>query len=140
MPKAMRLGGEFCGSDVFVDRRLPAEIAFVPVLHRERLGGAMDDFDFSELAKAVGFRDLRIVESGPIAGSEALFTLDNHHTFELNRPERVCSNTAMMLRDTRFGAHFEVIGDTRTHFGVFDCAGTMATARYAPGASAVSCC
>ena len=61
----------------------------------------------------------------PIPGSGAVFQLDDHHMFELGRPERVCGNTAAMLRDTRFGAHFEVVGDTSVHYGVFDCGPTM---------------
>ncbi|MCB9671585.1 MAG: methyltransferase domain-containing protein [Alphaproteobacteria bacterium] len=78
----------------------------------------------------------------PIPGHEALFVLDDHHTFEIGRPERVCGNTAAMLRDTRFGAHFDVVGDTSVHFGVFDCGPTMASAQYAvPTApSGGSCC
>ena len=73
-----------------------------------------------------------------------LFKLDDHHLFELNRPERVCGNTAAMLRDTRFGEFFEVVGDESVHYGVFDCSETMAAAQYAEsqgtGASATSCC
>lgn len=78
----------------------------------------------------------------PIEGVGAVFHLDDHHAFELGRPERVCGNTAAMLRDTRFGAHFEVVGDTTVHHGVFDCGPTMAARRYgAPaGSSSSGCC
>ena len=34
----------------------------------------------------------------------------------------VCGNTAAMLSETRFERHFRVVGDRRTHFGVFACA------------------
>lgn len=76
----------------------------------------------------------------PIPGVGAVFALDDHHTFELGRPERVCGNTAAMLRDTRFGAHFEV-GDPSAHFGAFDCGPTLASRARAPtdGGSS-SCC
>jgi arsenite methyltransferase len=50
------------------------------------------------------------------------FVLDDHHTFETNRPLAVCSNTASMLAATRFKGHFRIVGDTSTHFGLFDCA------------------
>ena len=50
------------------------------------------------------------------------FILDDHHCFELNRPMLVCSNTAAMLSETRFGPFFEIAGNTETHFGLFDCA------------------
>jgi arsenite methyltransferase len=77
----------------------------------------------------------------PIPGVGPVFELDDHHLFELGRPERVCGNTAAMLRDTRFGAHFEVVGDTSVHYGVFDCGPTMASKQYASaGPSGSSCC
>jgi len=174
--RVLKPGGEFYFSDVFVDRRLPQEVAFDPLLHSECLGGAMYDFDFEQLAKLVGFSDPRAIDRAPItiqnaeiqqkvgaarfssvtlrlfklAGLEArcedygqlatyrkpmpgvgpVFMLDDHHSFELNRPERVCGNTAAMLRDTRFGEFFEVSGDTSVHYGVFDCGPTMAAAQY----------
>ncbi len=79
------------------------------------------------------------------------FRLDDHHVFEAGRPERVCGNTAAMLRDTRYGEHFEVIGDTSVHYGVFPCGETMATqangstsvptaTSVAAPASTTSCC
>ena len=181
-------GGEFYLSDVFCDRRLPAEVANDPLLHSECLGGAMVAFDFQHLAKQLGFGDPRALDRAPIsianpalqtrvgaarfesvtmrlfklAGLDArcedygqiavyrkeipeigpLFRLDDHHLFELGRPERVCGNTAAMLRDTRFGQYFDVIGDTSVHSGAFDCSATMAHDQYrdaaapAPGA----CC
>ncbi len=47
------------------------------------------------------------------------FLLDNHHLFETGRIYPVCRNTHDMLRDSRFAAHFEFFGDTRTHHGLF---------------------
>ncbi len=56
------------------------------------------------------------------------FTLDNHHHFETGRPMLVCGNTAAMLSQTRYAAHFGIIGDTSVHFGLFDCGpGTLQT-------------
>jgi SAM-dependent methyltransferase len=187
--RILKPGGEFYFSDVFADRRLPKEVAFDPILHSECLGGAMYDFDFEQLAKAVGFKDPRTIERAPITiqnaaieekvgaarfssvtlrlfklpqlearcedygqiaiyrtpieGVGPVFTLDDHHVFELNRPERVCGNTAAMLRDTRFADHFEVIGDASVHYGVFDCGPTLAAQQYAsgpPASAAASCC
>ncbi len=187
--RVLKPGGEFYFSDVFVDRRLPKEVAFDPVLHSECLGGALYDFDFEQMAKSVGFKDPRTIERAPITiqnaeieekvgaarfssvtlrlfklpelearcedygqlaiyrtpieGVGTVFTLDDHHLFELNRPERVCGNTAAMLRDTRFADHFEVIGDESVHYGVFDCGPTMAAQQYTSGAPAsaeASCC
>lgn len=188
--RVLKPGGEFYFSDVFADRRLPADIANNPLLHSECLGGAMVEFDFCHLAKQQGFADPRVVSTAPITiendeieamvgaarftsttlrlfklpeleprcedygqlaiyrteipGVGALFTLDDHHLFELGRPERICSNTAAMLRDTRFGQHFEVIGDTSVHYGAFDCSATMAADQYkkadSSGAGGAACC
>ena len=164
-------GGEMYFSDVFCDRRLPADVSLDPLLRAECLGGAMYDFDFEVLAKRIGFYDPRTIARAPITiGSEALsvrvaaarfssvtlrllklpsleprcedygqiatyrrpiegvgavFSLDDHHTFEIGRPERVCGNTAAMLQQTRFAPYFEVVGDTSTHYGVFDCGPTI---------------
>ncbi|MDQ7065071.1 MAG: methyltransferase domain-containing protein [candidate division KSB1 bacterium] len=49
------------------------------------------------------------------------FELDDHHVFETGRPVLVCGNTAAMLQETRYGAHFEIIGDRSMHYGPFDC-------------------
>lgn len=82
------------------------------------------------------------VYKGTIPQLGDVFTLDDHHVFEAGRPERVCGNTASMLADTRYAPHFEIIGDTSTHFGVFDCSATMAsTARASTGDPTYgSCC
>jgi SAM-dependent methyltransferase len=78
----------------------------------------------------------------PMPGVGAVFQLDDHHLFELGRPERVCSNTAMMLASTRFAPFFDVVGDTSTHFGAFDCSNTMAADQYlaSDGTGTGSCC
>ncbi|MBX2814157.1 MAG: methyltransferase domain-containing protein [Myxococcales bacterium] len=60
----------------------------------------------------------------PEVGSQ--FRLDDHHIFELGRPERVCGNTAAMLVDTRYGAHFTLVGDKSIHYGEFPCGDTIA--------------
>ena len=49
---------------------------------------------------------------------------------------QVC--TGAMLRDTRFGAYFDVIGDTSTHFGEFPCGPTLAFR--APAGGGGACC
>lgn len=59
---------------------------------------------------------------GSLAQAPHAFDLDDHHRFETGRPLRVCGNTFDMLASTRYARHFELIGDKRTHFGLFDCA------------------
>lgn len=77
---------------------------------------------------------------GTARGSEAVFRLDDHHLFETGRPERVCGNTAMMLQDTRFAPHFDIVGDRSVHFGAFDCAATIAATQYQSGDPGSSAC
>ena len=48
-----------------------------------------------------------------------MFVLDGHHKIEAGRVFPVCGNTNMMLKDTRFARHFEFIGDTTNHFGIY---------------------
>jgi arsenite methyltransferase len=170
--RLLKTGGELYFSDVFVDRRLPDEIAFDPQLHSECLGGAMYLADFMSLAKRTGFLDPRQLEIAPITiqnpeierkvgaarfysvtlrlfkldglddqcedygqiasyrgsidSSGPLYWLDDHHLFEAGRPERVCGNTAAMLQKTRLAPHFEILGDQKTHYGVFPCGPTLA--------------
>lgn len=64
--RVLRDGGEFYFSDVYCDRRLPAELAEDRELYGECLGGALYWNDFQNLAKNCGFADPRIVESHPI--------------------------------------------------------------------------
>ncbi len=61
------------------------------------------------------------VYKGTIKDSHLRFMLDDHHLFEANKPYPVCSNTADMLSKTRFSKHFEIIGNKKIHYGLFDC-------------------
>jgi ubiquinone/menaquinone biosynthesis C-methylase UbiE len=67
------------------------------------------------------------IYKGTIADTPHRFVLDDHHTFETGKPYAVCSNTADMLQKTRFAEHFQIVGDTKTHYGLFDCAPVTAT-------------
>lgn len=75
---------------------------------------------------------------GGIAESPNAFILDDHHTFEKGKAVPVCGNTAMMLQQTRYGEYFRIIGDMKTHFGLFDCGPTGAASKYAKPVG--SCC
>lgn len=56
-----------------------------------------------------------------------IFNLDPDHQFIAHKPELVCSNSAMMVQETRFSKFFKVHGDTSIHFGEFDCGGSNPT-------------
>lgn len=78
--------------------------------------------------------------NGTIENNPTFFALDDHHRFEKGRPMLVCSNTAMMLQDTRFNPHFRIVGDTSTHYGLFDCGPSASMTDTADNNSAGSCC
>lgn len=79
----------------------------------------------------------------PIDHIGPLFVLDDHHAFELGRPERICGNTAAMLGSTRFAPHFRIDGNMEVHYGAFECTATIArppSERPAVAVSGPSCC
>jgi arsenite methyltransferase len=65
--RVLKPGGELYFSDVFADRRVPAELAADPVLVGECLGGALYIEDFRRLMAQVGCLDARVCKSTPIA-------------------------------------------------------------------------
>ncbi|MCK5619819.1 MAG: methyltransferase type 11, partial [Candidatus Krumholzibacteria bacterium] len=68
------------------------------------------------------------------------FDLDDHHQFVTGKPMLVCGNTAAMLTDTRYAAHFEVAGDRSVHYGPFDCAPAAAKPSVGDANSGGACC
>lgn len=64
--RLLKPGGEFYFSDVYADRRVPAEVRDDPVLYGECLGGALYWKDFERVAHATGFGDPRLVEDRPL--------------------------------------------------------------------------
>lgn len=65
--RLLKPGGEMYFSDVYCDKRVPAELAKDPVLYGECLAGALYWNDFLALAKRNGFSDPRLVEDRPLA-------------------------------------------------------------------------
>lgn len=65
--RLLKTGGELYFSDIYADRRVPAELRNDPVLYGECLGGALYWNDFLQLAKRCGFTDPRLVGDRPIA-------------------------------------------------------------------------
>lgn len=67
-----------------------------------------------------------VIYKGTLAEQPEVFVLDKHHRIERGRVFPVCGNTWRMLRDSRFAAHFDFIGDFSTHFGLFEgCGSTL---------------
>jgi arsenite methyltransferase len=78
--------------------------------------------DYGQVATYLG-----TIEQHPHA-----FVLDDHHRFETGRPMLVCGNTFDMLARSRYARDFDLAGDTRVHFGLFDCAAPAALAASGP--------
>ena len=64
--RVLKPGGELYFSDVFVDRRLSADVQADPVLVGECLGGALYTEDFRRLMADLGWADVRTVSSRPL--------------------------------------------------------------------------
>jgi len=79
------------------------------------------------------------VYRGAIPGWRHFFNLDVHHRLLAGKPMLVCGNTAAMLQETRYGAHFEVQGNRAVHYGPFDCSPAAAKAAE-HGGSGGACC
>lgn len=60
--RVLKPGGELYFSDVFADRRVPAELATDHVLRGECLGGALYWDDFRRLMAATGCADVRVID------------------------------------------------------------------------------
>ena len=78
------------------------------------------------------------IYKGGITNCPNLFVLDDHHVFEKGKPMPVCGNTALMVKASRYGEYFEIIGDSTRHFGLFDCA--PSTMDRQTDSSVGSCC
>jgi arsenite methyltransferase len=57
---------------------------------------------------------------GSLPSEPISFCLDSKESFERGRSVAVSGNTALMLSESRFAAHFNVVGDRNTHYGLFD--------------------
>lgn len=64
--RLLKTGGELYFSDIYADRRVPAEMVADPLLYGECLSGALYWNDFLSLARKHGFGDPRLVEDLPI--------------------------------------------------------------------------
>lgn len=153
------LRGECLGGALYVEdfRRLLRDLGCLDyrVMIRRRID--LDDAEIETKVGMISFESITIrafklagledlcedygqvaVYRGTIPESPHRFVLDDHHTFLTGRPTPVCSNTAAMLEETRYGKHFEILGDRSTHFGRFDCSARRTTEPTAPQADA--CC
>lgn len=79
------------------------------------------------------------IYQGGISNSQNAFLLDDHHLFEKGKAVPVCGNTASMLQNTRYSDYFKIIGDSKNHYGLFDCAPAASGSSF-DAAEVGSCC
>jgi arsenite methyltransferase len=65
-----------------------------------------------------------VIYKGGVSHAEDVFVLDKHYTIAKGKVFPVCGNTWKMLKETRFAAHFDFIGDFSHHYGIFSGCGT----------------
>jgi len=143
IPMAKRAG--------FADPRLvtsrPIEVANEPM--KRKLGQAKFFSATYRLFKLDGLETAcedygqAVVYKGGVAEQPEAFELDGHHLIERGKVFPVCGNTWRMLADTRFAPHFDFIGDSGTHYGIFPGCGIsipFATTAAAPSSKSESCC
>lgn len=61
------------------------------------------------------------IYKGNLLDAPDCFVLDNGHRFETGRAVPVCRNTADMISKSRYRALFEVVGEGKRHYGLFQC-------------------
>lgn len=81
-----------------------------------------------------------VIYKGSIEQQPHRFILDKHHAIETGRVFPVCGNTYRMLQESRFAPHFEFIGDTSRHYGIFAGCGDMMPFTTAGAASPLAGC
>ena len=89
--RVLKPGGELYFSDVYSDRRIPADLMRDPVLYGECLSGALYWNDFLQLARNSGFTDPRLADDRPV-------TIDNPELIEKTGNIRFYSATYRLFK------------------------------------------
>ncbi|MQL49244.1 methyltransferase domain-containing protein [Photorhabdus khanii] len=61
------------------------------------------------------------IYKGNLPDAPNQFVLDQEHIFEAGRATPVCGNTAKMMTKSRYHTLFDLIGDGKKHYGLFNC-------------------
>ena len=113
--RALKVGGEFHFSDVYVDRRLSISVRAHPILVGECLGGALYEQDFYRMCHRQGFLDVREVSRAPITvddpalaalTGDAKFVSITYRLFKLHDLETLCED---------YGQHATYLGGIVSH-------------------------
>jgi len=99
--RVLKSGGELYFSDIFVDRRIPKDVANDPVIYGECLGGALYDEDFRRIMEKVGFVDFRYTATRTLGTDNeelieklgfATFSSKTIRAFKLDGLEDICED------------------------------------------------
>jgi len=98
-------------------------------------------FKLANLESACEDYGQAVIYRGTVPNHPHGFRLDKHHSIETGRVFPVCGNTWRMLRDTRFGGHFDFIGDFSHHYGLFEgCGSAMPFDLTSASGASGACC
>ena len=61
-----------------------------------------------------------VIYNGTLPESPHCFVLDDHHVMPKGSVFKVCGNTYLMLKKSRFSKYFSFVGDCSTHYGIFE--------------------
>lgn len=99
--RVLKPGGELFFSDIYANRRIPQHLQEDPELYGECLSGAMYKEDFRRLMYEVGFKDVRLLNSGRVTIDNAVieeklgnivFTSESLRAFKIPELEDRCED------------------------------------------------
>ncbi len=120
----LKPGGEIYFADVYADRRIPPALVEDPELYGECLSGALYWNDFTNLAKAAGFADPRLVTSRPLTIENAAiearighigFFSATYRLFKLDALEPACEDYGQAVVYRGGIAHHEQVFQLDAH-------------------------
>jgi hypothetical protein len=106
----LRKGGEMYFADIYVDRRIPAELRSDPILYGECLAGAMYPPDFIEMSQAAGFSSPRLVE-------QSALEITDTGVMQQVGAMRFCSATYRLFKVSDLESSEENYGQTARYLG-----------------------
>ncbi len=108
--RILKPGGEIYFSDIYADKRVPANLREDPLLYGECLSGALYWNDFENLARTVGFTESRLVSSRVI-------TVDNEQLANRLEDINFTSATYRLFKATQLEADAQDYGQSVIYLG-----------------------